>query len=60
MNCPNCGRVIYGFWKYPVSLACSWKCFRRLIAEGKIPRITPERSYEELGISAPNKKEENS
>jgi hypothetical protein len=55
MICENCGREVFGFWKYGLSHACSMGCFRNLIRTGKISRIHPERAYLELGISEPTK-----
>lgn len=54
MNCPNCGRPIYGFWKYGVSMACSMKCFREQVDDGRIAKLHPERAYPELGILPQN------
>jgi hypothetical protein len=59
MICENCGRKIFGFWKYGHSHICSMACLRRLIFEGKLTKIYPERGYPELGISEPKHKEKN-
>lgn len=55
MICENCGRKVFGFWKYGTNHVCSMNCFRTLIRTGKISRIYPERAYPELGISEPTK-----
>jgi hypothetical protein len=54
--CPNCGRECFGFWIYGISHACSMKCFRKLIADGKISRIPPYAAFAELGILPPKKR----
>jgi len=53
--CDNCGRECFGFWKYPPSRACSLKCFRQLVADGKISTIPPYTAFPELNISPPRK-----
>jgi hypothetical protein len=50
IRCKECGRGVYGFWKYMETPACSKVCYRRLIAKGEITRLIPEREYPELGI----------
>lgn len=54
-KCSNCGRGIYGFWKYGPNFACSRPCFQRLMAEGKIERLNPTFANKELGIGPPRK-----
>ena len=55
MLCPNCGRECFGFWKYGKSHACSKKCFRELVENGKITTIPPYKAFPELDILPPVK-----
>lgn len=53
MECPNCGREVFGFWKLGEYVACSHKCFRDLIQHMKIPRLNPNVAHPALGIAEP-------
>jgi hypothetical protein len=55
MFCENCGREVFGFWKYGKNHTCSMKCFRKMIKDGRISQIPPYVAFPELNISAPRK-----
>lgn len=54
--CENCGRRVYGLWKYTRfnsgRVYCSKKCLRILIQKLVIPRLEEKKEYPELGIVA--------
>lgn len=56
-HCPNCGRRIYGFWKYGPHYACCLACFRAQVADGRIPSLQPYTAVPELGILPPRNPE---
>ena len=55
--CQNdeCGREVFGFWKYGINKVCSLRCLRKLIFIGKISKLLPNQGYPELDISPSNK-----
>jgi hypothetical protein len=57
--CINCGKEVFGFWKYGLNHVCSLYCLRLSIADGKISKIPPYSAFRELGILAPTNRKAN-